>query len=142
MTEPEGAWKDSAEAKGLTASTYARQFVGGKRVPADPWSGISDEPGSPDVDRPMESMPDAVIRAGADRSGDAVVAASLDREGALEVVERRKLFSGKFFTDYTWVWDLAPDGRFLMIQRGPGSVPDRINIVLGWTSELERLVSR
>ena len=30
----------------------------------------------------------------------------------------------------------SPDGRFLMIERGPGSVPDRIHVVLDWASEL------
>jgi serine/threonine-protein kinase len=74
--------------------------------------------------------------------GDTVMAATLDRSGDIEVVDRRRQFSGKFFTRYTWVWDVTADDRFLMIHRDPGSVPDRINIVLDWTSEVERMALR
>ena len=56
------------------------------------------------------------------------------------VTGRRKLFSGKYHTRYSWSWDVAPDGRFLMIARGPQSVPDRINVVLNWSADLERLL--
>jgi serine/threonine-protein kinase len=73
--------------------------------------------------------------------GDAVMAADLDRGEDLEVVGIRELFSGSFMTRYTWSWDVAPDGRFLMILRDPGAVPDRINVVLSWTDELRRLTS-
>ena len=52
----------------------------------------------------------------------------------------RELFRGKFMIDYAWMWDVAPDGRFLMILREPGSIPDRINVVLNWSAELERSV--
>ncbi len=73
--------------------------------------------------------------------GDTVLAATLDRGAELEVTGVRELFSGKFLTIYNWTWDVAPDGRFLMIHRGPDAVPDRINVVLNWTNELERLAS-
>jgi hypothetical protein len=72
--------------------------------------------------------------------GDAIMSAQLELDPELRVLERRELFSGKFMTRYTSVWDVAPDGRFLMIHRGPDSVPDRINVVLNWTTELNRLV--
>ena len=70
--------------------------------------------------------------------GDAVMAATVRRDPEPKIVERRRLFTGKFLSIYAWVWDVAPDGRFLMIERDPGSVPDRINVVLDWTTELER----
>ena len=40
--------------------------------------------------------------------------AEIRREPELKVVQRRKLFTGKFLNIYSWVWDVAPDGRFLM----------------------------
>lgn len=36
---------------------------------------------------------------------------------------------------------MTPDGEhFLMIRHEPEAIPDRINIVLGWFEELNRLV--
>lgn len=37
-------------------------------------------------------------------------------------------------------YDVAPDGRFLMIQ-GEGA-PTQVNVVLNWFEELKRLVPR
>jgi serine/threonine-protein kinase len=71
--------------------------------------------------------------------GNAIMAADLDRAGDLRVNGMREQFTGKFLTRYSWTWDMSPDGRFLMILRDPGSVPDRINIVLNWTDELREL---
>jgi Tol biopolymer transport system component/tRNA A-37 threonylcarbamoyl transferase component Bud32 len=68
--------------------------------------------------------------------GDAIMAATVLRDPEPRIVDRRRLFTGSFFSIYAWVWDVAPDGRFLMIEREPGSVPDRINVVLDWTAEL------
>ena len=68
--------------------------------------------------------------------GDAVMEATIQREPELKVLQQRKLFTGKFLSIYSWGWDIGPDGRFLMIERGPGSVPDRIHVVLDWASEL------
>jgi hypothetical protein len=36
---------------------------------------------------------------------------------------------------------VAPDGRFLMVQQdGPGDARMRVNVVLNWFQELNRLV--
>ena len=37
-------------------------------------------------------------------------------------------------------YDIAPDGRFLMIQESQESTPLGINVVLNWSEELKRLV--
>ena len=38
-------------------------------------------------------------------------------------------------------WDLAPDGRFLMIKNAsPSATPNSIVVVQNWTEELKRLV--
>ena len=37
-------------------------------------------------------------------------------------------------------YDLAPDGRFLMIKTPPELAPRQIHVVLDWFEELERLV--
>ena len=75
----ESDWRDSAEAKELKGSTYARQFAPGVRVPADPWAGISGEHGSTEIDALLAALPDAVVRAGADASGDPLVAVKPER---------------------------------------------------------------
>jgi NADH-quinone oxidoreductase subunit C len=62
------------ERKACASSTFARQFVADPKLPADPWAGIAEEHGSPDVDKLLESMADAVLRCGADATGDPVVA--------------------------------------------------------------------
>jgi len=75
VTEPDGTTKPSDEGRGLRDSTYSRQFVTGKGVAADPWAGIVEEHGSADVSSLVAALPDAVVRAGADASGDPVVQA-------------------------------------------------------------------
>jgi Tol biopolymer transport system component len=47
----------------------------------------------------------------------------------------RNLASGEFN------YDVAPDGRFLMIRRDDALVELQINVVLNWTQELKRLVT-
>jgi len=51
------------------------------------------------------------------------------------------LFEGNYYHDYNPSYDVGPDGRFLMIQRGdqePGQA--QIHVVLNWFEELKRLV--
>jgi hypothetical protein len=38
-----------------------------------------------------------------------------------------------------WLYDVAPDGRFLMLAED-SSRPTILNVVLNWTEELKRLV--
>jgi len=55
------------------------------------------------------------------------------------------LFEGNFWGIPAWPsYGVAPDGRFLMIQRfdqsTSGREPQRLQIVLNWFEELKRLV--
>ena len=53
-----------------------------------------------------------------------------------------RLFEGRYvatFLDY----DVAPDGRFLMIKPSEDEqAPPRLNVVLNWTDELARRVPK
>jgi NADH-quinone oxidoreductase subunit C len=114
VTEPEGAWRDSAEAKELKASTYARQFAPGKRVPAEPWAGIVEEHGSPDVDKLVEGLGEAVLRTGADGSGDPVVEADPEKIGdVLAFLRDERGFS--MLTDVTAVDYPEEEKRFVVV---------------------------
>jgi len=46
------------------------------------------------------------------------------------------------FTSGEFNYDVAPDGRFLMIRREDALVDLHVNVVLNWTEELKRLVAR
>ena len=53
----------------------------------------------------------------------------------------RELFRGEFQYGSMRTYDVAPDGRFLMIDRGtPRPTHTSIRVVLNWFDELERLV--
>jgi len=70
-------------------------------------------------------------------SGDAVMAATIDLESGFSITQRRRLFEGKFHAPFVSPWGRAPDGRFLLIRREPGSIPDRIDVVINWARRLE-----
>jgi Tol biopolymer transport system component len=70
-----------------------------------------------------------------------VMAAKMRVDGTFEA--GRKLFDRSPFFFKWHSWDAAPDGkRFLTMHRDTGSVPRQLNVILNWTSELERLVPR
>jgi serine/threonine protein kinase len=79
------------------------------------------------------------------RSGQAIMAVTVrgatpDEWGAPEL-----LFEGSyFFIEGPEMFDVAPDGRFLMLKVGnfdtKGATPDSITVVQNWTEELKRLV--
>ena len=54
-----------------------------------------------------------------------------------------ELFTGDYVSTDTFgrAFDVAPDGRFLMMKRASGSRPEEITVVLNWFEELKRLVS-
>jgi len=70
-------------------------------------------------------------------SGDAVMAATIDLASGFSITQRRRLFEGKFHVPFVSPWGRAPDGRLLLIRREPGSIPDRIDVVLHWARKLE-----
>ena len=53
----------------------------------------------------------------------------------------RELFSGSYMASSNkWDYDVAPDGRFIMIKTPDEDKPREISVVLNWFRELEELV--
>ena len=76
------------------------------------------------------------------RDGTQWMAVSMTDTVPPTFTQPRRLFDVRF-TDTAGVsWDMAPDGRFLVIQPVlPKPSPTQVNVVLNWFEELERLVS-
>ena len=72
--------------------------------------------------------------------GDRVTAATIETEPEFRVIGYEELFEGKYLTGESNHYDVAPDGRFLMIQESEESTPPCIHVVLNWFEELKRLV--
>ena len=75
------------------------------------------------------------------RCGDKMIAAGIETKPEFRVIRSEVLFEGKYLSrvsrrDY----DVAPDGRFLMMQEPQSSMPLGINVVLNWFGELEQLM--
>jgi serine/threonine protein kinase/Tol biopolymer transport system component len=74
-------------------------------------------------------------------SGKKMVAATIETEPQLRVTGRKELFEWKYLSCIICqTYDVAPDGRFLMIRDPKESPIQRINVVLNWFDELKRLV--
>jgi len=74
------------------------------------------------------------------RYEDKMMVASVETEPEFKVTRTEQLFEGRYLcrvdhTDY----DVAPDGRFLMIQEPEQSSPLGINITLNWLEELRQI---
>ncbi|MCZ6538246.1 MAG: hypothetical protein O6922_00265, partial [Chloroflexi bacterium] len=74
------------------------------------------------------------------RNGESMMTASFDTvsgsPGASSV-----LFEGRYLSDqYVRGYDLAADGRFIMVRTPNESLPRQVNVVLNWFEELKRLV--
>jgi len=72
-------------------------------------------------------------------TGDAVVAVAMQPDGSFaaprRLFDRSNFLVNPRFTSYS----VSPDGkRFLMIQRGPGSVPRQLNVILNWSDAVNR----
>jgi serine/threonine-protein kinase len=75
------------------------------------------------------------------RGENKMVSATIETEPKLRVTERKELFDWKYLSCwFCQTYDVAPDGRLLMIRDPEGSSPQRISIVLNWFDELKRLV--
>lgn len=74
------------------------------------------------------------------RFGGSVFAVRVDTARGLSAGKPARLFDGRFvleFLDY----DVAPDGRFLMIKPADEELASpRLNVVLNWVDELTRRV--
>jgi serine/threonine-protein kinase len=74
------------------------------------------------------------------RRGDTFLAASVSRAGGrLQVSDSSKLFEVRAAHGRTTIlpgYSVSKDGRFLVHLLDPRAIPNQINLVLGWTSEL------
>ncbi|MCP4607251.1 MAG: protein kinase [Planctomycetes bacterium] len=76
------------------------------------------------------------------RSGNKMMAAAVETESQFRVTGNIELFEGQYLSTASLQnYDVAPDGRFLMIQEPRESTPLGINIMLNWFNELKRIVS-
>jgi serine/threonine-protein kinase len=74
-------------------------------------------------------------------SGQKMMAATVRLGADIEIDKPQILFEGSY-DDY-WIagnFDVAPDGRFLMVKTPPENASRQVNVVLDWFGELERLV--
>jgi Tol biopolymer transport system component len=70
-----------------------------------------------------------------------MVAVTIETEPKLRVTDYKELFDWKYLScGNCQTYDVAPDGRFLMIRDPEGSQRQQINMVLNWFDELKRLV--
>jgi Tol biopolymer transport system component len=73
------------------------------------------------------------------RSASAIMAATVVTSPALDVSVPRLVLKGEYMAPGgTKSWDVAPDGRFLLMKPVPAE--PSIQVVLNWTEELKRLV--
>lgn len=75
------------------------------------------------------------------RSGDRMMAVAVASTGPFSAGEPRELFRGPFLIDPfgDQSYDVAADGRFLMIERTPGVQVD-LQVTVNWLPELRRLL--
>jgi serine/threonine-protein kinase len=75
------------------------------------------------------------------RSGDKLIAATIETEPGFKVISTQELFEDRFETCLVCkTYDVGPDGRFVMIQDTHAKPAEGITVVLNWFAELERLV--
>jgi hypothetical protein len=70
-----------------------------------------------------------------------MITVTIETEPKLRVTDYKELFDWKYLScGNCQTYDVAPDGRFLMIRDPEGSQRQQINMVLNWFDELKRLV--
>jgi len=75
------------------------------------------------------------------RIDNKVVGVTIETEPGFKVLESKDLFEGRYESClFCKMYDVTPDGRFLMIRNPEESSHPSINVVLNWFEELKRLV--
>ncbi|MDA2930045.1 protein kinase [Acidobacteria bacterium AH-259-O06] len=78
------------------------------------------------------------------RNGEKMMATAVETGAELKIGDPEMLFEGRFLPtgrpDARRNYDIAPDGRFLMIKREQDVTPTEFSILLNWFEELKRLV--
>ena len=74
------------------------------------------------------------------RYGDKMIAVTIESGAELRVGTPVTLFEGQY--DRYWAaraYDIAPDGRFLMVKTPEDLASRQVSVVLNWFEELKRL---
>jgi serine/threonine protein kinase len=75
------------------------------------------------------------------RDGPRMMAVEVVMGDSISVGEPFELFTGLYMAgSQKWDYDVAPDGRFIMIKTPDEDRPREISVVLNWLQELEQLV--
>ncbi len=75
------------------------------------------------------------------RNGRNMMAVSVDTNGGIRTGRPRVLFQGDFEYDRRLRnYDVAPEGRFLMVQVPESAERGRLVVVINWFEDLERLL--
>jgi hypothetical protein len=68
-------------------------------------------------------------------------AAAVDLASGFRTAKPAMLFEGRYVNDLALDYDVAPDGRFLMIKPSDEElVPAQLDVVVNWREELARRV--
>ncbi len=74
------------------------------------------------------------------RAGDDLMSVKVQMRDALVLGERSRLFDlSGYDPGFLHEFDVAPDGRFLLIRTEPESRPTRVDVMLNWSEELRKL---
>jgi eukaryotic-like serine/threonine-protein kinase len=76
------------------------------------------------------------------RNGTKWMSVGVSTTGQFSATPPRVMFEGPYINVPNFSYDLAPDGRFLLLQGPPASPAMHFNVVLNWTEELKRIVPR
>ena len=75
------------------------------------------------------------------RNGTQWMVTDVSTSPTFSSTQPRELFQTSFVDTYGLSWDLAPDGRFLVVKPSTdGADPNELRTVLNWFEELKRLV--
>lgn len=121
---------------------YASDESGRDEIYVRPWPG----PGAPVQVSPEGGREPAWSRAGGKlyyRRGDAMLAVPVGTGDTFGWGPPDTMFTGRFASEFlrTRNYDVLPDGRFVMLQHATRSDPVRLNVVLHWSDELDRLTA-
>ena len=67
-------------------------------------------------------------------AGDEIHAVAIETEPTVRVSKSRRLFDVRGLRNF----DVAPDGRFLVIHDDPSTKPTEIHVALNWFEELKQ----
>jgi serine/threonine-protein kinase len=128
---PDGRWLAYTTEDSGRPEIYVREFPGAGKKTRVSVDGGDQASWSPDGEELYFS------------NGHKMMAAAvIRRQDGLAFGTPRTLFEAPYETHWLGkLYDVAPDGRFLMVKVPPELAPRRVNVVLNWFEELERLVS-